>query len=164
MFSGRTCASKLTRAFKLIAAITSHFGETLVRLRFTEFVSRFVRLASRYEEVATGSTALGFASVPFTEKVLGSGVVYPDEPLAMKELAANASRVEGWRRTKTYQYCTIVRGERVVPTISDRGTGLSKASRHGRDPSVRSLTSTFPPSPCAKSFGFRGRADRPVHC
>ena len=94
---------------QLISAITSHFGETLVRLRFAEFVSRFVRLASRYEEVATGSTALGFATVPFVEKSLGSGVVFPDEPVAVKELAVNSSRIEGWRRTKTYQYCTIVR-------------------------------------------------------
>ncbi|KAG6377424.1 docking domain of Afi1 for Arf3 in vesicle trafficking-domain-containing protein [Boletus reticuloceps] len=91
----------------LISAITSHFGETLVRLRFTEYVSRFVRLASRYEEVATGSTALGFPSVPYTEGSLGSGVVFPDEALLARELATNANRIEGWRRTKIYQDCTI---------------------------------------------------------
>jgi len=97
------------RVFQLISAITSHFGETLVRLRFTEYVKGFVRLASKYEEVATGSTALGFASVPFAEGTLGSGGVFPDEVLAVRELATNASRIEGWRRTKIYQYCTIVR-------------------------------------------------------
>lgn len=83
-----------------------------MRLRFTEYMARFVRLASRYEEVATGSTALGFSSASFTEGSLGSGVVFPDEIVASRELAANASRIEGWRRTKTYEYCTIVRDMR----------------------------------------------------
>ncbi|KAG9313406.1 stabilization of polarity axis-domain-containing protein, partial [Chiua virens] len=91
----------------LISAITSHFGETLVRLRFTEYVSRFVRLAARYEEVATGSTALGFPSAPFSEGSLGKGVVFSDETVAARELATNASRIEGWRRTKSHQYSTI---------------------------------------------------------
>lgn len=68
-----------------------------------------MRLSSRYEEVATGSTLLGFPSVPFAEGSLGSGVVFPDEALASRELAANGSRIEGWRRTKAYQYCTSVR-------------------------------------------------------
>ncbi|KAG2136725.1 docking domain of Afi1 for Arf3 in vesicle trafficking-domain-containing protein [Suillus clintonianus] len=89
----------------LISAITSHFGETLVRMRFTEYVARFIRLASRYEEVASGSTKLGCASAPFVDGSLGSGIVFPDDVAAFKELATNASRIEGWRRSKSYQYC-----------------------------------------------------------
>ncbi|KAG1862111.1 docking domain of Afi1 for Arf3 in vesicle trafficking-domain-containing protein [Suillus subalutaceus] len=89
----------------LISAITSHFGETLVRMRFTEYVARFVRLASRYEELAMGSTKLGYGSAPFSDGSLGSGIVFPDEGAAFKELTANASRIEGWRRNKSYQYC-----------------------------------------------------------
>lgn len=89
----------------LISAITSHFGETLVRMRFTEYVVRFVRLASRYEELAVGSTKLGYGSAPFSDGSLGSGIVFPDEGAAFKELTANASRIEGWRRNKSYQYC-----------------------------------------------------------
>ncbi|KAG2154286.1 docking domain of Afi1 for Arf3 in vesicle trafficking-domain-containing protein [Suillus bovinus] len=89
----------------LISAITSHFGETLVRMRFTEYVVRFVRLASRYEELVMGSTKLGYGSTPFTDGSLGSGIVFPDEAAAFKELTANASRIEGWRRSKSYQYC-----------------------------------------------------------
>ncbi|KIK47017.1 hypothetical protein CY34DRAFT_799863 [Suillus luteus UH-Slu-Lm8-n1] len=94
----------------LISAITSHFGETLVRMRFTEYVVRFVRLAARYEELAVGSTKLGCASAPFLDGSLGSGIVFPDEAVAFKELTANASRIEGWRRTKSYQYYVQVRG------------------------------------------------------
>ncbi|KAL4072499.1 docking domain of Afi1 for Arf3 in vesicle trafficking-domain-containing protein [Scleroderma yunnanense] len=76
-----------------------------IRLRFTEYVGRFVRLASRYEEVTSGATKLGYPSTPFIEGSLGGGVVFPDEAAAMKELAVNASRIEGWRRTRSYQYC-----------------------------------------------------------
>jgi len=96
--------------FQLNSAITSHFGETLVRMRFTEYVARFVRLASRYEEVAAGSTNLGYTSTPFVDGSLGSGIVFPDEAVAFKELTANASRIEGWRRSKSYQYCVQVCG------------------------------------------------------
>ncbi|KAH7922767.1 spindle pole body interacting protein [Leucogyrophana mollusca] len=91
----------------LVSAITSHFGETLVRMRFTEYVARFVRLASRYEEVAVGSTKLGCPSAPFVDGSLGSGIVFPDEAAAFKELATNANRIEGWRRCRSYQYCMI---------------------------------------------------------
>ncbi|KAH7886952.1 docking domain of Afi1 for Arf3 in vesicle trafficking-domain-containing protein [Phlebopus sp. FC_14] len=91
----------------LITAISSHFGETSVRMRFTEYVARFLRLASRYEEVTTGSTALSYPSIPFVDGSLGSGIVFPDDTVAYKELAANASRIEGWRRSKSYQYATI---------------------------------------------------------
>ncbi|KAI6040901.1 docking domain of Afi1 for Arf3 in vesicle trafficking-domain-containing protein [Pisolithus marmoratus] len=93
---------------RIISAITSRFGENVVRLRFIEYVVRFVRLASRYEEMTSGTTKLFYPSAAFTEGSLGSGVVFPDEAMALKELAANASRIEGWRRTKLHQYCVSV--------------------------------------------------------
>jgi hypothetical protein len=78
---------------------------------------RFVRLASRYEELAVGSTKLGYGSAPFSDGSLGSGIVFPDEGVAYKELTANASRIEGWRRSKSYQYCVQVRSS------SSKGSG-----------------------------------------
>lgn len=78
-------------------------------MRFTEYVMRFVRLASRYEEDTLGSTMLGFPSIPFADgpagrAQLGSGIVFIDEAAGARELSANASRIEGWRRTNSYQY------------------------------------------------------------
>ncbi|RDB24706.1 Protein mesA [Hypsizygus marmoreus] len=92
------------------AAIEDHFGESLVRTRFTEYVTRFVRLASRYEEEVTGSTKFGFPSSSFTEipgrpPQLGSGITFSDEATCMRELTANAQRIEAWRKTNSYQYC-----------------------------------------------------------
>ncbi|EAU91626.1 MesA protein [Coprinopsis cinerea okayama7 len=91
------------------AAIEDHFGESLVRTRFTEYVLRFVRLASRYEEETTGSTKFGFPSSPFTEvpgqpPQLGSGLAFNDEASCLKELASNAHRIEAWKKTNSYQY------------------------------------------------------------
>ncbi|KAI6124424.1 docking domain of Afi1 for Arf3 in vesicle trafficking-domain-containing protein [Pisolithus croceorrhizus] len=108
----------------IISAITSRFGENVVRLRFIEYVVRFVRLASRYEEVTSGTTKLFYPSAAFGEGSLGSGVVFPDEAAALKELAANASRIEGWRRTKLHQYC-VSDFQRFQATNSIKGFDLT---------------------------------------
>ncbi|KAI0261594.1 spindle pole body interacting protein [Gloeopeniophorella convolvens] len=92
----------------IITAINYHFGETLVRARFVDYVTRFVRLASRYEEDVLGTTNIGFPSVSFAEgpletPQLGSGIVFSDEAAGSREVLANASRIEGWRRTAMYR-------------------------------------------------------------
>ncbi|KAH9973799.1 spindle pole body interacting protein [Lactifluus volemus] len=92
----------------IIAAINFHFGETLVRARFVEYVWRFVRLASRYEEDTIGTTTIGFPGASFNEgpgdsSQLGSGIIFLDDAAGSRELQANASRIEGWRRTTMYR-------------------------------------------------------------
>ncbi|KAH8113930.1 spindle pole body interacting protein [Phellopilus nigrolimitatus] len=93
----------------IVSAISYHFGESLVRARFTEYVFRFVRLVGRYEEEYMGSTKIGYPSSSFSVAVdgysqLGSGIIFPDDVSATKELSVNANRIEGWRRTKMYEY------------------------------------------------------------
>lgn len=83
-------------------------------MRFTEYVTRFVRLASRYEEEVTGATKLGFASTSCVETPgrapqLGSGLMFSDEATYLRELSANAQRIEAWRKTNSYQYCIMVK-------------------------------------------------------
>jgi hypothetical protein len=79
-----------------------------------EFVTRFVRLAARYEEETYGSTKISFPSsnfspgTPNSQPQLGSGMIFVDEATYMRELSANASRIEGWRKTNSYQYCLAV--------------------------------------------------------
>jgi len=108
---------------KIIAAISSHFPESLIRTRFTEYVIRFTRLASRYEEDALGSTKFGYPSSSFGEsseghRQLGSGIVFGDDALGAKELTANASRIDGWRRTVSYQYLLTVCTTKTTPLFS----------------------------------------------
>ncbi|KAJ8454929.1 hypothetical protein ONZ45_g19115 [Pleurotus djamor] len=89
----------------IATAIEYRYGENYVRMKFTEYTMRFLRLASRYEEEITGATAIGYTSAPYHEgspgrpAKLGSGMVFRDEAAFMKEIVANASRVEAWRRT-----------------------------------------------------------------
>lgn len=82
-------------------------------MRFTEYVTRFVRLASRYEEEVTGNTTFGYPSTPFTEAAgrppkLGSGIAFSDEANGWKELVLNAHRIEAWRKTNSYHYLVMV--------------------------------------------------------
>ncbi|TRM70139.1 docking domain of Afi1 for Arf3 in vesicle trafficking-domain-containing protein [Schizophyllum amplum] len=92
------------------AAIEYHYGENAVRLRFTEYVTRFVRLASRFEEEVTGTTKIGYPSQAFTEgghgrlPQLGSGVMYNDDATLIRELALNAHRLEAFRHTLSHRY------------------------------------------------------------
>jgi hypothetical protein len=65
-------------------------------------------MASRYEEDTIGSTTIGFPGAPFNEGLgdtsqLGSGIVFLDDVVGSREVAANASRIEGWRRTPMYR-------------------------------------------------------------
>ncbi|KAG6866777.1 hypothetical protein C0991_011436 [Blastosporella zonata] len=94
------------------SAIDDHFGEGLVRMRFTEYVTRFVRLASRYEEEVHGSTKIGFVSSSYSEQPgrraqLGSGIAFIDEAAGVRELMANAQRIEAWRKTNSYEYFVV---------------------------------------------------------
>lgn len=82
-------------------------------MRFSEYVTRFLRLASRYEEEIAGSTSFGFPSAPFAEipaqlPRLGSGIAFSDEASCLRELAANAHRIEAWRRTNSHKYLIMV--------------------------------------------------------
>jgi hypothetical protein len=92
-----------------MSAIALHYGENVIRARFIDYTSRFVRLASRYEEESTGHTTIGFKSRPFTEGTLGelgrlgSGLNFWDESGGLRELQLNSNRIEGWRRTGGYR-------------------------------------------------------------
>ncbi|KAJ7122034.1 stabilization of polarity axis-domain-containing protein [Mycena crocata] len=104
------------------SAIEYHYGESLVRVRFTEYVLRFVRLASRYEEDMTGTTKFGYPSCAFDSRLpnprLGSGIVFNDESAGRKELTANSHRIEAWRKTNSYEYiCADFRNAQLKDAI-----------------------------------------------
>ncbi|KAG0224302.1 hypothetical protein BGW42_005198 [Actinomortierella wolfii] len=87
-------------------AINNHLGEMAVRAKCQEYVTRFVQLASHYEAHTYGHTTIGISkeNTPESVKYLGTGLVFQDESSKMKELAANANRIEGWRNTTSYKY------------------------------------------------------------
>jgi hypothetical protein len=88
-----------------------------------EYVWRFVRLASRYEEDTIGTTTIGFPGASFNEgpgdsSQLGSGIIFLDDAAGSRELQANASRIEGWRRTTMYRMFQEVMSSVLLPNAS----------------------------------------------
>lgn len=63
-----------------------------------------MQLAARHEEDTFGSTAIGFLSAACSDGQLGSGTILEDP----KELAMNIGRIEGWRRSVSYDLCKVV--------------------------------------------------------
>ena len=108
-------------SFQITSAISYHYGEAHVRARFTEYAARFVRLAARYEEDVLGQqTTIGFPSAQYSERIgdvprLGSGLSFQDDVAGARELASNASRIEAFRRTESYQLYQEVRELPVFP-------------------------------------------------
>ncbi|BGP31722.1 hypothetical protein JCM10296v2_003496 [Rhodotorula toruloides] len=97
---------------EIMNAIQSHYGESVIRARFTDYVYRFVRLASRYEEETTATTSIGYPCSAFAsgagsgygaQSSLGSGVVFSDEAAGQRELASNSARIDGWMKTQSYK-------------------------------------------------------------
>ncbi|KAJ7785895.1 stabilization of polarity axis-domain-containing protein [Mycena metata] len=125
------------------SAIEYHYGEGLVRVRFTEYVLRFVRLASRYEEDMTGTTKFGYPSYAFDTRLpnprLGSGIVFNDDSAGRKELAANSHRIEAWRKTNSYEYiCVDFRNAQLVDAIQ----GFDVAHQLFRLRNAKTMTDT----------------------
>jgi len=98
----------------VLHAIQQRHGENAVRSKFRRWVLKFIRLATAFEEVVYGATSLHMqhtAPVSASNKpangelpldVAGHGYVWPSNVAKTVELAANATRIEGWRTTRSY--------------------------------------------------------------
>ncbi|KAE8540973.1 hypothetical protein D1P53_002326 [Cryptococcus gattii VGV] len=88
---------------EIIAAVSSHYGESNIRLRFTDYLNRFVRLAAHQEYSHTGSTKIGYPTITFHNGQLGSGVVFADDQMRQREMWAHGHRIDAWRKTNSYK-------------------------------------------------------------
>jgi hypothetical protein len=79
------------------------YGEQHVRIRFTDYISRFVRLAAYQEFLHLGYTRIGYPYATYREGHLGSGIVFIDDALRQKEMHGNAHRIDAWRKTRSYR-------------------------------------------------------------
>ncbi|GAA5874615.1 hypothetical protein JCM3774_004662 [Rhodotorula dairenensis] len=106
-------ATDVTFMQEILSAIQSHYGESVIRARFCDYLHRFIRIASRYEEETTSATTIGYPCAAYNpaaagagygaQASLGSGVVFVDETTAVRELVANAARIERWMKTRSYR-------------------------------------------------------------
>lgn len=88
---------------EILTATTQNYGEAHIRVRWTDYISRFVRLVAYQEQLHLGSTRLGWPYATFREGQLGSGIVFIDDDLRQRELRGNAHRIDAWRKTKSYR-------------------------------------------------------------
>ena len=112
----------------VLAAIQDRRGEMAIRAKFRTWVLKFTRLAAAFEEVVYGATPLHIHHSPSPKipaespdspihasrrgpqqtafelppEVAGHGYVWPTAQAKATELAANATRIEGWRNTRSY--------------------------------------------------------------
>ena len=84
------------------------YGESLIRLRFIDYMARFVSLAAAYESERFGSTKIGYPTVEYREGKLGSGAVFADESAKTREMASNHKRIEAWRASEGYEIAARV--------------------------------------------------------
>lgn len=105
----------------VLAAINERHGENAIRAKFRKWVVKFTRLAASFEETVYGASALDIHNPDspkpnfpasedspsegpkeFPPDVTGHGYVWPSAQAKNNELAANATRIEGWRNTRSY--------------------------------------------------------------
>ncbi|KAK3723024.1 hypothetical protein LTR37_002170 [Vermiconidia calcicola] len=109
----------------VLQAINERHGENAVRAKFRRWVYKFTRLAAAFEECVYGATSLHIQHARtntspkagmdsplvesptlsrhnFPPEVTGHGYVWPSPQAKNQELAANATRIEGWRNTRSY--------------------------------------------------------------
>ncbi|KAI9719348.1 MAG: hypothetical protein M1828_006249 [Chrysothrix sp. TS-e1954] len=85
--------------------ILSRHGEGAIRSMWRDWVVRLTRIAAAFEEIVYGASALyigGDQADVGDYGLKGHGYVWRDDASRLKDLAANVSRIEGWRNTRSY--------------------------------------------------------------
>ncbi|KAA8908636.1 docking domain of Afi1 for Arf3 in vesicle trafficking-domain-containing protein [Sphaerosporella brunnea] len=85
----------------VVHCISSRFGEKAVRAKMRDWIIRFTHMAAAFEEMVHGASALWIGHEE-NHVLRGHGHVWPDEQSKHRDLAANMSRIEGWRTTRSY--------------------------------------------------------------
>lgn len=92
----------------LLQAVADRNSESVIRLKFREWVNRFIKLAAAQEEIQHGQSDL-HPPLAKSFTLLGHGLVWPDEASKKRELLANAARIDKWRGTDSYKYAIMDR-------------------------------------------------------
>ncbi|OUM56981.1 hypothetical protein PIROE2DRAFT_49092 [Piromyces sp. E2] len=88
----------------IMSLIQQKYGEHYIRERFRLYLLRFIEVAAEYENIIYGKTKIGYTADNFDDKYnLGVGAFFTDEISKRKEIVYNVNRIEGWRKTKSYE-------------------------------------------------------------
>lgn len=86
-------------------SITNRVGENVIRSMWRSWIVKLTRIAAAFEESVYGTSALYIGGDQADQSqfgLSGHGYVWADEGARTRELAGNASRIEGWRQTRSY--------------------------------------------------------------
>jgi len=89
----------------IMRSIAARYGEHAIRSKWQQYITRFTRLASAFEETVYGASALDIGAAEAdagAHGVKGHGYVWPDDASRARELGASVWRIEGWRNTRSY--------------------------------------------------------------
>lgn len=89
----------------LLRSIASRHGESVIRSKWRDYITKFTRIAAAFEESVYGASALYIGASEAdagAHGVRGHGYVWPDDTARVRELGANVCRIEGWRNTRSY--------------------------------------------------------------
>lgn len=100
----------------LLGCISSRYSEAYVRARISEYVANFTRLVMRHDEQCHGGSPIvelrRFPQQPYLNGQIGSGTAFGDRDNELKELSANAGRIEGFRGAPGYKLWLDVEAQR----------------------------------------------------
>lgn len=85
--------------------ISNRLGEGIIRSMWRDWIYKITRIAAAFEEIVYGASALYIGGEQADQGdfgLSGHGYVWSDEQSRQRELAANVSRIEGWRHTRSY--------------------------------------------------------------
>ncbi|CAK7219238.1 hypothetical protein SEUCBS140593_003823 [Sporothrix eucalyptigena] len=114
----------------ILKSVAARLGERVIRAKWRDWVVKFTRIASAFEESVYGASVLNMSggggggsgndfetisptttntTTPTTmspptavSAANGHGYVWADDNAKQRELAGNATRVEGWRNSRSY--------------------------------------------------------------
>ena len=89
----------------VLRSISARHGESAIRGKWRDYITKFTRVAAAFEESVYGASALYIGASEADAGafgVQGHGYVWADEASRGKELGGNVWRIEGWRNTRSY--------------------------------------------------------------
>lgn len=109
---------------ELLRSIAARHGESAIRAKWRDYITKFTRIAAAFEESVYGASALYVGASEADAGaygVKGHGYVWASEEARARELGANVCRIEGWRNTRSYyafiQDLVVVWSRRPIRTL-----------------------------------------------
>jgi hypothetical protein len=88
---------------EVLLAVNARYGERNIRSRFSDWAANFIRQVARHEEHYYGQSGIAPPSQPYLNGQLGSGIISTDREAELKDIQANAMRIEAFRETDSYK-------------------------------------------------------------